>query len=577
MQAIFLFFLFSLQASAKMYYVKGTGGNGDGLSDATAWNFARLTAAKLNAGDRVLLKRGDVFFGPLPVQSGIAYGAYGQGVNPVISGLKPVSGWQRYASNIYWAPLEVPGSLSLVLLNGKPVGIGRYPNQGYLPYTGHTGNTAISGEAIATLPFNAVGGEVVIRKERWILDRHPVTAHRGATLTMLARSPDGGYNGRPGVDKNGFFLQNHLQTLDKEGEWWYDSAAKRLYMVKSDPAKQVRVSVVEKLVKLSSATAVSFSDLDFEGSSVHAVSLTGSSGISFTYCRFYNHGQTAIYGMHVARLSVTNCQIRDCLNNGVWVEWDGASTTVENTTVTNCGTIAGAGRSGDAAQEGISIAGDNTTIRGCTVTKTGYNAIHFNGNNARIENNTVDLFCLVKDDGAGIYAFESDGVITKNRVVQNNTVLHAVGAFAGAESYYYEAYGKAAGIYLDGATNHTDVTGNVIAHGSWAGFFVNNTADNRFTGNLVYGHAMSILLTESRAGNIRNLVIRGNRCIGEKALYIKLYEDDNPVALGEFGGNIYSKGKNIWIDRQYKNGGTKNLDLQQWKAFGQDKSSAVHD
>jgi parallel beta-helix repeat protein len=569
--------LFSLQASAKTYYVKATGGNGDGLSNATAWSYAKLAGAKLNAGDRVLLERGDVFFGALKVQSGVAYGAYGRGANPVISGLKQVSGWQRYAGNIYSAPLELLGYLNLVLLNGKPVGMGRFPNTGYLPYTGHTDNSVISGEAIAKLPFNATGGEAVIRKERWILDRQPITAHRGNTLSLLAKSPDGGYNARPGVDKNGFFIQNHLQTLDKDGEWWYDRAAKRLYMVLSNPSSTVKVSVVDKLVVLSSVTNVSFSNIDFEGSNIHGVSVTGSSEISLTNCWFYHHGQTAVYGMHVANISVKGCQIRDCLNNGIWIEWDGKNTTVENTTVTNCGIVAGAGRSGDAAQEGISIAGDNTTVSGCTVIKTGYNAIHFNGNNARIENNTVDLFCLIKDDGAGIYAFETDGVTTQNRLVQNNTVLHAVGAFAGAESYYYEAYGKAAGIYLDGNSNHTEVTGNVIAYGPWAGFFVNNNADNRFISNLVYGHAIAILLTESSAGKVRNLVIKGNRCIGDKGLYVKLYADDNPAALGEFSRNIYSKGKSIWIDRQYKNGGTKNLDLQQWKALGVDRDSAAKD
>ena len=570
---IILFCLLSVQAAANTYYVRANGGNGDGLSDASAWNYVKLATAKLQAGDQVLLKRGDVFFGALKAQSGVRYGAYGRGANPVISGLRQVSNWQRFSGNIYVAPLEIPFYLNLVLRNGRPTGRGRFPNDGYLPYTGHTGNSAIAGPAIAVLPFDATGSEAVIRKERWVLDRQPVTAHRGNTLRLLDNSPDGGYNARPGVDRNGFFIQNHLKTLDKEGEWYYDSAAKRLYMVMPGPAKPVAVSAVDKLVILSSLTNVSFSDIDFEGSNTHAVSLTGSANISFTNCRFYNHGQTAIYGIQVTNLAVKNCQIHDCLNNGIWVEWAGSNTSVENTTVANCGLIAGAGRSGDASQEGISIAGDNTTVRGCTVTRTGYNAIHFNGNNARIENNTVDLFCLVKDDGAGIYLFESEGITTKNRVVANNKVLHAVGAFAGAESYDYEAYGKAAGIYLDGNSNHTDVTGNIIAYGPWAGIFVNNNSDNRFTGNLVQGHAMAILLTESRLGTIRNLVIRGNRCFGEKGLYVKLYADDDPASLGEFSGNSYSKGKTIWIDRQYQNGGIKTLSLEQWQSLGLDKGS----
>ncbi|MFL5731502.1 MAG: hypothetical protein ACJ75J_18580, partial [Cytophagaceae bacterium] len=196
-----ILFLFSLPASAKTYFVKIAGGNGNGLSDATAWSYARLNAASLQAGDRVLLKKGDVFFGALKVQSGVTYGSYGHGTNPVITGLKQVSGWQHYSGKIYSLLLDLSTGPNLVLLDGQPQSMGRYPNTGYLPYTGHAGNTAISGPAIAALPFNAAGAEAVIRKERWILDRQPVISQNGSMLQLSAVSTDGGYNGRPGVDK----------------------------------------------------------------------------------------------------------------------------------------------------------------------------------------------------------------------------------------------------------------------------------------------------------------------------------------------------------------------------------------
>jgi parallel beta-helix repeat protein len=243
--------------------------------------------------------------------------------------------------------------------------------------------------------------------------------------------------------------------------------------------------------------------------------------------------------------------------------------------VADCGIIAGAGRSGDAAQQGISVLGNGTTIRRCTLARIGYNGIHFSGSHVVIEENSVDSFCLVKDDGAGIYNFESEGQKVTNRTIRKNTVLHAVGAFAGAESYYYEGYGKAAGIYLDGDSHQTDVTENVIGYGPWAGFFVNNNGNNRFTDNLVYGHKMAILLSQSKNGRIRDMVITGNRLIGKKPLYLKLYEADKPEQFGRFSKNIYSKGEGVWIDGQFTGGRTEKIEFKSWQALGLDKDSEI--
>jgi hypothetical protein len=282
---LLILLFFSLQAAGKLYFVRNSG-TGDGSSDAAAMSFAKLNSLKLTLGDTVLLKRGEVFFGELAVSTGIFYGAYGEGSSPVISGLKQVSGWRRHTGNIFVAALQAPAALSLVLLNGKVSGMGRFPNSGYLPYTGHTTNTAIAGTAIDALPFNAKGAEVVIRKERWILDRHRITAHTTGNLQFGGGSPDGGYNNRPAVDKNGFFIQDHLQTLDEEGEWWYDKAGKQLYMVLATGDQHVQVSVVGKLVNIGQKEKISFANIDFEGSSVHGISMDGSKDISFTGAGF---------------------------------------------------------------------------------------------------------------------------------------------------------------------------------------------------------------------------------------------------------------------------------------------------
>lgn len=570
---VFLFH-FAFTASARTFYIKNEGGTGAGRSDREAWNYATLHKAALLPGDRVLFKRGEVFFGPLHAKNGVAYGAYGKGANPVISGMLTIKDWKPFTGAIYVVPLELPGNLNIVTLDDKPMGMGRFPNTGYLQYTGHQANISISGQYVASLPFNATGAEAVLRKVRWILDRHPVISHNKDLLSLSTSTPYGGALGYEAVDKNGFFIQNHLATLDKPGEWYYDKNEKKLYMVLNRPAPVVKAAVVDTLVDLTGLKDISFTHIDFEGSNTHGLSLEKSKNITLNGCRLYHHGQTGIYGLHTTGLTVTNSEIRDCLNSGIWVEWGGRQTTISNVTVANCGTIAGAGRSGDGAQQGIFISGNGTTISHCTVTNTGYNAIQFSGSNARIEHNYIDRFCLVKDDGAGIYTYVEEGTAVHNRVIRNNRIFHAQGAFDGARSYDYEAFGKAAGIYLDGNCHQTEVSGNNIGYGFWAGIFVHNNGQNQLLNNTIYGYPVGILLTAGKAGAIRNLVVSGNNCSSRQCLYIRLMEKDNPALFGRFERNCYPRSSTIVIDRQYPNGGgAKAIRLKEWKAFGLDRTS----
>jgi hypothetical protein len=80
--------------TAHTYYIDARNGDdaNDGISDGTAWrSLARVGQVRLCAGDRVLLKRGETFEGPLLIEnamgtedSPIVVDAYGDGHEPVI-------------------------------------------------------------------------------------------------------------------------------------------------------------------------------------------------------------------------------------------------------------------------------------------------------------------------------------------------------------------------------------------------------------------------------------------------------------------------------------------------------------
>lgn len=79
---------------ARSYFVSSSEGNdeGDGRSPQTAWRtLARVNAALIEPGDKVLFQRGNLWRGALRAKSGkagwpVTYGAYGKGAKPILQG-----------------------------------------------------------------------------------------------------------------------------------------------------------------------------------------------------------------------------------------------------------------------------------------------------------------------------------------------------------------------------------------------------------------------------------------------------------------------------------------------------------
>jgi len=109
--------IFSLTTQAKNYYFSRSGSDSYNSIQAqnatTPWqSIAKLNSvfSTLVAGDSVLFKRGDIFYGTITVnRSGgsgkpIVIGAYGSGNKPVITGLITLSGWSLVNGGVYEAP-----------------------------------------------------------------------------------------------------------------------------------------------------------------------------------------------------------------------------------------------------------------------------------------------------------------------------------------------------------------------------------------------------------------------------------------------------------------------------------------
>jgi parallel beta-helix repeat protein len=113
-----------LPACATTYYVANAGSDSNaGTTSNAPWQtIARVNATSFSPGDSILFKRGDVWREQLlPASSGsptrqITFSAYGEGVNPVVSGADLVTHWTKESGSVWSASL--PNQPNVVFLSG---------------------------------------------------------------------------------------------------------------------------------------------------------------------------------------------------------------------------------------------------------------------------------------------------------------------------------------------------------------------------------------------------------------------------------------------------------------------------
>lgn len=617
---LFICFVLSvLHIHAATYYFSSSSGNdsrtaAQAKNPATPWKtitkFNSL-ATSLQPGDSVLFKCGDVFdcaYTGIHVAvtgtstSRIVFSSYGTGAQPVINGFSIVAGWTRVGtSNIWEADFYQPtGKENMVIMNNQEQPIGRYPNPGttnggYLNSDTTIGSNQITCYALPPTP-NWTGADIVIRKNRWTLDRSPITSQSGTTLTFTpAGTALGGKNW-------GFFICNSPNTLDQNGEWWLDVSRSKLQMYFSDNnpnAYSVRASTVDTLVNMDKASTffksyITFNNISFLGANQYAIYSQNSDNIIIKNCTFNFSGIDAIYAGSAESHKIQNCIISNTNNCGVNYDWACNNSSILNDTVRNTGLISALGgdTAGGAARTGINVRGYGSLIQYCEVDSSGYDGIHFEGitNSANIlstvKNCYVNTFGLVADDGGGIYTGQaSDDMTTQSKSILNNIVVNGIG-FPQGTPYTEPAIH---GIYLDGNTNHTTVMNNtaancgtgVFANGSSNVDIINNTFFNN-GGNKEGEDAGQQFLANrtSRTDVPSNVTFKKNICFpkaaSQLAIRLQSYNGTNDLAqLGILDSNYYCRplDSNYQFHTSYRDNANDQHDsaayenLSSWRSF----------
>ncbi|MEX2513461.1 MAG: right-handed parallel beta-helix repeat-containing protein [Cyclobacteriaceae bacterium] len=551
----------------------------------------------LKPGDRVLFRRGETFFGSINVtQSGqagnpIVIGAYEKGEKPVITSMMEVKNWETKGNHLYEAHVEdISGDLSVLTIAGTPYALGRYPNRSeenavYLTIDSHNGENMVSTNNLQA-PSNFTGGEIVIRKNNWIIDRHRITSHSATSFQYDTEGSD--YKPQNGY---GFFIQNHPGTLDEMGEWYYDKSNKKLllYYPNGSPSEaQINVATKDLLVNIRPHISyIEIKELAFEGSNQNSIELEISDNISISDCEIRYSGKNAVNTIASSHFTLKNSIIQHSYNGGVFLQWKDNNAIISNNLFDQTFMFSGMGRSNNG--NGIAIYMDGSSHNGLIefnkITNTGYIGINFNGNNTIVKNNLLDTFCILKDDGAGIYTWTGPPKTKNtNRKVIDNIILNGLGANKGTNNSNTLDKGAAEGIYIDDNATGVEISGNSVANMANSGIYIHNANDIKIYNNRVYNAKQSLWMVHDNLGEpIRNLLVNGNRFLAkyrnQKLIRINSKANDVPE-MGQFESNVYAHPLNqidpITVHLKNASGEViwKEIDLGSWKEkFQQDLNS----
>ncbi len=582
----------AVAVNAATYYFSSSSGDDSrstwqAQDPSTPWqSIAKLNSIMylLQPGDQVLFNSSDTFLagsaGINVTASGITFGSYGSGSQPVISGFSIVTNWTQVRSNVWQSPFWQPNGLPrMVIRNNQQQGIGRYPNLnaangGYLNIDANDGSTQITSNSLPSSP-NWTGADIVVRKNHWSLDRTTISSQSGQTLTFAAGST-------PIVGNNyGFFIVNSTNTLDQDGEWFYNKngGGMQMYFNGNNPNNYtVQASTVETLVNIGFQNYITFNNLSFQGANSYAFNLTHANNITVNNCNVNFTGIDAVNAISCNYFTLSNSTISNTNNNGANLYWNCNYTVIQNDTFKNTALIAGMGQNGGGGNthQGIYIMGNNNLVQYCELDSTGHNGIHFEGDWTVVQKNYVNTFGLTVDDCGGIYTTQSDPtVICNSNSVLNNIVVNGIGVNWGTDD---PAYTPAIGIYFDQNTNHTVALNNTTANCAFAGFFSHDANNVTIQNNTFYNNSVEQFLGVRTTNASSNVVFQNNICFSKTAtqLATKLqsYNGTNDLPqTGAFTGNYYCRpiDNNYMFYSMYEIGGsglynTYNQNLSTWQS-----------
>lgn len=553
------------------YYVSSSGGSDsfNGLSTGAPFKtVGKVNNLNLQPGDKVLFKCGDTWRGEMLTisKSGtagqpITFGSYPEGCinKPILSGTQPVSGWVSDGGNVYRANLasganagKFNGGINQLFRGGARLLLGRWPNLGnpdggYSTIDSHPNEWQVVDNE---LPSGSWSGAVMHMKSiRWSILNRQVTGGSGTTLVVGSTS-DYGTRLNCWADGGscvgwGYFINNHRNTLDQDGEWYFDGSTVYLYSSSGKPDdNEVEGSVMYKTG-------------DSAWRAWGGINLTPDYGTPIAYVTvenlniwgWFRDGIAIPTNMHpseVHDLVIRNNTIADVDNSGIslatWV-WDAGDgrpdgwrggynltvtgNTIEranhmgidlysrNSTFSNnivrdialienlgaagmgCGFNEGDASGGVCTEDGDGIrikidqandTGNSNTFSGNRLEHIGYSGFDVFGYGNTFEKNVIIEACIAKGDCGGVRTFGRDSLgasAVHDLTFNQNIIVDTTGNTDGCQADFDSLFGF--GFYIDNYSRSININGNTVINSTAHGILFQNSTGSA-TNNTLYNN-----------------------------------------------------------------------------------------
>lgn len=434
---------------------------------------------------------------------------------PLISGGKKVTGWNKNSDGFWEAEISGATKIRELFMDGKRLTRARYPNNDYLRVkkVGDDRRTHFYfEEGDFPIPEKSDLPELVLLHD-WSISRIQVDEIDAEQNILTAVDSIGALN--PSFfnldhwePNPRYFLENSIEFLDNDYEWYFDENSKTIYLQLPESQNpnnsEVFVPVSKGIIKMTGSESEPLKNIHFDGIAFKhsAWQIPGIGYAGVQACHFDAKSSTkgwtvvpaAVKAEWVENCSFNNCAFENLGGTGVWFGTGSKNCSIDNSLffdISGNGIMIGEGRDReidnekwyDAAPEQVALGNSvsnckinncgaqfygavgiwcgltaETTIRNCEIYDLPYTGVSVGWiwspqptpcHDNTIEGNHIHHIMNILSDGGGIYML---GLQPGSKLVKNR--IHDVKINAGrAESN---------GMFLDEGTTDVVVAENLI-------------------------------------------------------------------------------------------------------------------